>query len=108
MWDYLPKKERGDFHELWIDLPKRPSIGKDADECFIDSNTPQLTLLRDYFPYPRWVESYQERKWKGYVFYDLNDDRRRAANKSAKRLLKEEYRVNKLDPSATDECKILI
>lgn len=106
MWDYLPKKRRTAFHELWFDLPKRPTIGKDADECFIDSNTRELTLLRDYFPYPRWVESYQERKWKGYVFYTPVADCRRAANKAAKRLLRETYSVLKLDLRATDECKM--
>ena len=106
LWDYLPKRARTDFHELWIDLPKLPAIGKDADECLIDSGTSELSFLRDYFPYPRWVESYQERKWKGHVFYSPSGNLRWAANKAARRLLRDVYGVHKLDPRATEECRI--
>jgi uncharacterized protein len=106
MWSYLPKKRQSDFHDLWIDLPKRPSVGKDADECLIDSGTSSLSYLRDYFPYPRWVESYQERKWKGYIFYNSDLESRQAACKVAKRVLRERYKVIKLDSNSTNEAKI--
>ena len=106
MWSYLPKKHRNDLHELWIDLPKHPPVGKDADQCWVDNGTDTLRLLREYFPYPRWVESYQERKWKGHVFCSGDPEVRWAVNRVAKRLLKENYRVRELDRCATDECKI--
>lgn len=104
IWDLLPLSKRTSFADLWVDLPEIPAIGKDADGCFIDEGTPQLQPLANYFPYPRWVESYLERKWKGHVFYVANEDHRRATNKAARSTF------NKVgvtfQPMATKECKL--
>jgi len=104
IWDSLPSTERTSFANLWVDLPQVPPIGKDADQCFIDEGTPELQTLAKYFPYPRWVESYLERKWKGHVFYFPDEKCRKAANKAALSTFKE-FDV-KFTPVASRECKL--
>jgi HD superfamily phosphohydrolase len=104
IWDLIPHDKRTSLSDLWLDLPPVPPIAKDADQCFIDENTSPLHTLSEYFPYPRWVESYQERKWRGHVFYVADDSFRLAANKAAQSTFKEmDIHFNK---TATSECKL--
>ena len=104
VWDLIPRAKRTVLSDLWVDLPPVPPIGRDADQCFIDENTETLQTLPQYFPYPRWIESYLERKWKGHVFYIADDEFRMAANKAAKSTFKK-LKVT-FDPAATRECKL--
>lgn len=104
IWDILPHAKRTSFVDLWVDLPQLPPIGSDADRCFIDEDTPDLQTLSKYFPYPRWVESYLERKWKGHVFYAADNDFRIAANKAALSTFRK-FNIT-FDPAATLECKL--
>lgn len=104
IWDILPRTKRTSLSDLWVDLPVPPPIGRDADQCFIDEDTSTLQTLPKYFPYPRWIESYLERKWKGHVFYIADDDFRIAVNKAAQSTFK---KLNiTFDPAATRECKL--
>lgn len=104
IWDILPQAKRTSTSDLWVDLPATPPIGRDADQCFIDEDTSTLQTLPKYFPYPRWIESYLERKWKGHVFYIADDAFRMAANKAAKSTFK---KLNvTFDSAATRECKL--
>jgi len=104
IWDILPRAERTSISDLWVDLPAAPPTGRDADECFIDEDTSTLQTLAKYFPYPRWIESYSERKWKGHVFYVADNDFRIAVNKAAKSMFKE-LKIT-FEPAATKECKL--
>jgi len=104
VWDEIPRDKRTHFNALWVDFPRLPSIGKDADQCFVDDGTATLKKLAEFFPYPRWVESYQETKWKGFVFYEPDQDFRLAANLAARRTFRE--LGLELSSQATEECKL--
>ncbi len=104
IWDGLPKANRTSIYDLWVDIPASPPLGRDADQCFIDEDTSKLHLLPEHFPYPRWIESYIERKWKGHIFYIEDDSHREAVNRAAKSM----FRKLKIyfEPAATNECKL--
>ena len=106
MWEHLPRKWRTNIHELWVDLPKRPAISSEVEACFVDAGTKTLATLPTYFPYPRWVESYQERRWKGHVFYVARPDHRLAAQRAAHSVFRDVYRVHRWNPAAVAECKL--
>ncbi len=106
MWEHLPRKWRTNIHELGVDLPKRPAISSEVEACFVDAGTKTLATLPTYFPYPRWVESYQERRWKGHVFYVARPDHRLAAQRAAHSVFRDVYRVHRWNPAAVAECKL--
>jgi len=107
IWAELPKDKRGSLHELWVDIPKPPtSIAKDPDSAWIDIGTRKMLRLRDFFPYPEWVTSYEVNKWKGHVFSISDPSTRRAVNDAAKRVFKEKPYYLEFYERATKECKI--
>jgi HD superfamily phosphohydrolase len=107
IWAELPKGKRDSIHDLWVDIPKLPtSIAKDPDSAWIDIGTRKMLRLRDFFPYPAWVTSYEANKWKGHVFSISDPGTRRAVNDVAKRVFKEKPYYIEFDERATKECKI--
>ncbi|MFW6118502.1 MAG: HD domain-containing protein [Chloroflexota bacterium] len=107
IWEELPKDKRGSIHDLWVDIPKPPtSIAKDPDSAWIDIGTRKMLRLRDFFPYPGWVTSYEINKWKGHVFSISDPSTRCAVNEAAKRVFKDKPYYLEFGERATEECKI--
>lgn len=107
IWAELPKDKRGSIHDLWVDIPKLPtSIAKDPDNAWIDIGTRKMLKLSDFFPYPEWVSSYEENKWKGHVFSISDPCTRRAVNEAAIKVFKDHPYHLEFDERATKECKI--
>jgi len=104
IWQEIPKKFRTSFQQLWVDLPDPPNIDKDADRCWIDVGTNQLKRLRDFLPYGEWLDAYEANKWQGHVFYSCDIGQREAANRAAKKVFKELFKIE-FDQAATDGCK---
>ncbi len=105
IWDELPKKYRTSFHDLWVDLPKPPNIDKDVEPCWIDIGTEWLVPLREFFPYGKWLDTYEANKLKGHVFYVPDLEYRKAVNKAAKTVFHDALGLE-FDPRATTECKL--
>lgn len=106
IWEELPKKYRTSFHDLWVDIPKPPNIDKDVNRCWIDIGTEWLVHLREFFPYGKWLDTYESNKLKGHVFYIADLDHRKAVNKAAKAVFRDAFLGVEFDPRATDECKL--
>ncbi|MFQ6028587.1 MAG: hypothetical protein ACE5Q6_13960, partial [Dehalococcoidia bacterium] len=105
IYENIPNQHRTQPKDLWLDLPKSPGLGKDADRCYIDDGTATLRSLAEYFPYPRWVEAYEERKWRGHVFYAPDLAGRRAANAAAKEVMEDFYSVRFTSQATTEALK---
>jgi HD superfamily phosphohydrolase len=107
IWAELPRDKRGSIHDLWVDIPKPPSsIAKDPDSVWIDIGTRKMLRLRDFFPYPEWVTSYEVNKWKGHVFSMSDSCTRLAVNETAIKVFKDHPYYLEFDERATKECKI--
>ena len=107
IWAELPNGKHGSMHDLWVDIPKPPSsIAKDPDSVWIDIGTGKMLRLRDFFPYPEWVTSYEVNKWKGHVFSISDPCTRLAVNETAIKVFKDHPYYLEFDERATKECKI--
>jgi HD superfamily phosphohydrolase len=64
-----------DLSEIWIDIPKIPSL-KEASMTYIrtsrDKNMPGFRPIGDYYPYNQFKELYELHKLEGYVFAPEN------------------------------------
>jgi len=107
IWAELPKDKRGSIHDLWVDIPKPPtSIAKDPDRAWVDIGIKEMLRLRDFFPYPEWVTSYEANKWKGHVFSISDPRTRHAVNETAIKVFKDHPYKLEFAERATKECKI--
>ena len=107
IWKEIPADRRGSIHDLWVDIPKPPtSIAKDPDRAWIDIGTKEMLRLRDFFPYPQWVTSYETNKWKGHVFSLADPATRWAVNGAATEVLKAKPYNLRFLKRATEECKL--
>jgi len=107
IWQDIPTGRRGSIHDLWVDIPKPPtSIAKDPARAWIDIGTREMLRLRDFFPYPEWVTSYEANKWKGHVFSLSAPPTRWTVNEAAIRVLGDKPYHLEFDAHATKECKL--
>jgi len=103
IWAELSRDKRVSIHDLWVDIPKPPtSIAKDPDSV----GTRKMLRLRDFFPYPEWVTSYEVNKWKGHVFSISDSCTRHEVNETAIEVFKDHPYHLEFDERATEECKI--
>jgi hypothetical protein len=88
-----------------VDIPKPPNIDKDVNDCWIDIGTKWLVPLREFFPYAKWLDTYESNKLKGHVFYVPDPEYRKAVNKAAITVFRDVFGLE-FDPRATNECKL--
>ena len=107
IYDELPSKIQSmiSLQDVWVDIPKPPTVPKDADLEFIDIGTDKLMPLNEFFPHREWTMAYDINKLKGHVFSISDNKVREAVNKAAIRVFENEKKI-KFDKQATRECKI--
>jgi len=106
IYDELPRKVKSEIslQDVWVDIPKPPTVQKDADLCFIDIGTDKLMPLNEFFPHREWTMAYDINKLKGHVFSISDKKVREAVNRAAIKVF-ESKRI-KFEERATIECKI--
>jgi len=95
---------RCSLYDLWIDLPKPPSL-REPSHCKVRITEEDYVDLAEVFPADWWLIAYGETKWRGHVFCPPSQKIRRAANKAAKKVFKSVEGINFL-PTSTHEAKI--
>ncbi|HEY8748236.1 MAG TPA: HD domain-containing protein [Tepidisphaeraceae bacterium] len=56
------------IHEVWLDVPKLPSMNEAARMWIKAPGQAQPETLRDFVPVEQWVELYGTHKWRAHVF----------------------------------------
>jgi HD superfamily phosphohydrolase len=75
------------FYDLWVDLPKPPSLNE-ASLCKVKITEDDYCDLADVFPTDWWLTAFNETKWRGYVFCPPNENVREAAFEAASRVFR--------------------
>lgn len=90
-------------YDLWIDLPKPPSL-REPSHCKIRITAEDYVDLAEVFPADWWLIAYNETKWKGHVFCPPDPKTTKTANQVALEVFKSEGIV--FLPTASDEAKL--
>jgi HD superfamily phosphohydrolase len=77
----IPKNKRCLIHELWIDIPKQPSLREASQTYVLLYSNKEPVRLNKLFPTDAWLRQYAIHKWRGHVFCppDLQKDVFKAA-----------------------------
>lgn len=95
---------RCSLHDLWVDLPKPPSLNEPS-LCKVRITDEDYVDLAEVFPADWWLIAYNETKWKGYVFCPPVEHIRSIVYEAAEKVLRDEEGVELL-PMAKKEAKI--
>lgn len=72
-------------YELWIDLPKPPSL-REPSQTLVKLTEKAYVMLDEVFPADWWLTAYGETKWKGHVFSPPKLITRKVAMDAAKKV----------------------
>jgi len=75
------------LYDLWIDLPKPPSLNE-ASLCKVRITEKDYVDLAEVFPADWWLTAFNETKWRGYVFCPPIEAIRNAAYDASKKVFK--------------------
>jgi len=87
-------------YELWIDLPKPPSL-REPSQTLVKLTENAYVMLDEVFPADWWLTAYGETKWKGHVFSPPQLNTRKVANEAAKRVFSNYLGVDFADIPST-------
>ena len=87
IWEFAGKPCKK--HEVWIDIPARPSM-REAKTMWIQApGTKVPQTLGEFIPISEWVELYGMHQWRAHVF--APHEHTKAVGQAAERALKEEF-----------------
>ena len=84
-------------YDIWVDLPDPPSI-REASQCIIKVGEENYDTLDKFFPQSGWLTTYQEHKWRGYIFCPPKKTIREEVHKVSRRILLD------MGIDLTDDC----
>ena len=94
-----------DVSDLWVDIPKAPSMSKDIMRCYVNSGGSAPIPLRTLFPIDAWLDAYAANKWTAHVFGFPDENHLKLVNNAAINVLENRFNLQ-FSPQATEECKL--
>jgi HD superfamily phosphohydrolase len=100
----MPAGTRGAVENVWLDLPSPPTFLRDIQHVRITEDLEaHQPMSEGDFGWKRWMDNYEQIKFRGHIFCLDQEDVRRDAAKAAEAVLAENFGM-KLKPTAWSQA----
>lgn len=97
-------KTKCSAYDVWVDLPRPPSL-REASQCKVRITDDDYETLDKIFPIDRWLKTYAENKWQGYVFCPSKKETREDVSKATEKVFEHVFGIT-FKPTAKTLAKI--